>query len=144
MADRTPPDAPLGGLRRLLYRASAMAPGSLRWRLTGWVVVVLLVSSAITFVAIYRGTASELRGQIDGELSRDAGAFMRSVQSAKAPAAVAQSAEGYVRAQPFRATSRLLFLSAPGVGAVTNEPELLGLARGDDREPRGVQARENR
>lgn len=141
MADRTPPDAPL---RRLLYRASAMAPGSLRWRLTGWVVVVLLVSSAITFVAIYRGTASELRGQIDGELSRDAAAFMRSVQSAKTPAAVARSAEGYVSAQPFRATSRLLFLSAPGVGAVTNEPELLGLAPGDDREPRGVQARENR
>ena len=127
-------------------RPSTLAPQSLRWRLSLWVVVVLLVSSAITFVAIYRGTGSELRHQIDRELARDGDAFARSIAPAtsKGGAAVARSAESYVRAQPFRATSRLLFLSAPEVGAVTNEPELLGLARGDDREPKGVQAKENR
>jgi signal transduction histidine kinase len=146
MADRSRRVALADARRRVSARLSGLAPAGLRWRLTGWVAAVLLLASAITFVAIYRGTGSELGRQIDRELRTDADAFARhlSPASSQGPSALARSAEAYVRAQPFRATSRLLFLSAPGAGAVTNEPELFGLARGDDHEPKGVQARENR
>ena len=146
MSDRDVPATPWRERSGALAgRLRNLPPAGLRWRLTGWVAAVLLVASAITFVAIYRGTGSELRRQIDRELSRDASAFSRhlSETGAQPPAAVAASADAYVRAQPFRATSRLLFLSAPGAGTVTNEPELLGLAAGDDREPGGVQSHEN-
>jgi signal transduction histidine kinase len=146
MADGSRRVALAAARRRAAARLSGLAPPGLRWRLTAWVAAVLLVASAITFVAIYRGTGSELSRQIDRELRTDADAFTRHLASASSqgPAAVASSAEAYVRAQPFHATSHLLFVSAPGAGAVTNEPELFGLARGDDREPKGVQARESR
>ncbi|HEX8714294.1 MAG TPA: hypothetical protein VF706_01900, partial [Solirubrobacteraceae bacterium] len=41
----------------------------LRWRLAGWVAVVTLVCTGIAFFATYRGTGTQLRRQIDGEIS---------------------------------------------------------------------------
>ena len=133
-------------VRRWLARLSALAPAGLRWRLTAWVAAVLLIASVITFAAIHEGTGRELRSQIDQELRSDQSALSSRLQSVagQGPRAVIRSAAAYVRTQPFRATSALLFVSVPGAGVVTNEPELLGLAHGDDNEPRGVQARENR
>src|ERR1700733_13683605 len=53
------------GLRRLV-------PGGLRWRLAGWVTLVPLLCTAIGFIAVYGGTGTQLRGQIDSEIAGDA------------------------------------------------------------------------
>ena len=53
--------------------------GGLRWRLTAWVAVVMLLFAAVIFVAVYRGTGTELRHQIDHELAGDASVIERSV-----------------------------------------------------------------
>jgi hypothetical protein len=49
---------------------------SLRWRLALSIAGVLVLAVAATFVAIYRGTGSELRNQIDRELRADTTAFL--------------------------------------------------------------------
>ena len=92
--------------------------------------MVLVAAFAVTFVAVYRGTGTQLQGQIDRELRADAAAFARSVGPTDGRAEAGELAkEGlrYVAAQPFRATSRLLFVQVPGHPTETNEPELLGL-----------------
>jgi signal transduction histidine kinase len=103
----------------------------LRWRLTLWVAVVLVAAFAVTFFAVYRGTGSQLQGQIDRELRSDATAFARHVGPpavAGTPTEMREAARRYISVQPFRTTSRLLFENVPGQPTQTNEPELLGLA----------------
>ena len=55
--------------------------GGLRWRLTAWVAVVMLLFAAVIFVAVYRGTATQLRHQIDHGLAGDAGEFSHNLSS---------------------------------------------------------------
>jgi two-component system, OmpR family, sensor kinase len=118
----------------------------LRWRLAGWVAVVMLICTGITFVAVYRGTGTQLRHQIDQGLAGDASELSHTLASSddRRPAQVAQRATRYVRAQPFSASSTLLFAIVPGVGTSTNRPELFAHATPDNGESATVQAQENR
>jgi two-component system, OmpR family, sensor kinase len=126
--------------------------GGLRWRLTAWVAVVMLLFAAVIFVAVYRGTGTELRHQIDHELAGDASEFAhnlelvdRAAPGGRASAhALSVAATRYVNDQPFGASSTLLFASVPGADTSTNQPELLGLTAPDNDETAAEQARENR
>jgi len=126
--------------------------GGLRWRLTAWVAVVMLLFAAVIFVAVYRGTGTELRHQIDHELAGDAGEFAHNLELVEraapdgraSPRALSVAATRYVNAQPFTASSTLLFANVPGAGTSTNQPELLGLTPPDNDETVAKQARENR
>ena len=101
---------------------------SLRWRLTALIGVVIVVAVGITFFAIYRGTGSELRRQIDSELHADSAAFERGIPtSATDTAAVEDAARAYVNGQPFSRSSHVLFLRIGRRPAITNEPELLSV-----------------
>lgn len=139
---RTPPSGRFtpASLRR---RLSGIG---LRWRLVAWVAVVMLVCTGITFVAVYRGTGTQLRHQIDQELAGDASELSHTLASSddRRPAQVAQRATRYMRAQPFNASSTLLFVIVPGVGTSTNRPELFAYAIPDNGETPAVQAQENR
>lgn len=118
-------------------------PRRLRWRLTLSISLVLLVAVGATFVAVYSGTGSALRSQIDRELTTDANAFAHSAISGHAttPQAAAAAARRYVTSQPFRASAQFLYASVPGQGAYTNEPELLALqARESDEHPAAQRA----
>jgi signal transduction histidine kinase len=117
----------------------------LRWRLAAWVAVVLIASSAITFLAVYRGTGSQLRHQIDGEIAGDADELGHAVNSTRAHSAAAleRAAASYIRAQPFSASSTLLFVTVPGAGTATNRPELFSTQRPDDGESAAEQNEEN-
>jgi two-component system, OmpR family, sensor kinase len=122
--------------------------GSIRWRLTAWVAAVMLLAAAVTFVAIYRGTGSSLRGQIDRELRSEARSFsarMPAGSSATLPRLLA-AGRAFVSAQPFGGTSRLLYLQVPGQGGgvATNEPELFGLQPPDEHESASDQDAEAR
>jgi two-component system, OmpR family, sensor kinase len=123
-----------------------LIPSGLRWRLTAWVAVVLLVCAAITFTAIYRGTGSQLRRETDHELASDASVFARALDASAdaGPKQLAAAGTAYVHAQPFRATSRLLFAVVPGAVTVTNQPELLHNAPSEPDERVTAQLAENR
>jgi two-component system OmpR family sensor kinase len=128
-----------------MSRPGRLRPTGLRWRLAGWVTVVTLICTGIAFVAVYRGTATELRHQIDRELRGDAHELASALSQAKAgdPKRLAAAATGYVRDQPFSASSTLLFVLIPGVGTSTNRPELFTPLPPDNRETLAEQGREN-
>jgi signal transduction histidine kinase len=113
--------------------------------LAGWIAVVTLVCTGITFVVVYRGTGTQLRRQIDQGLASDAGELAHSLASGRERSAkrVAEAATRYMRAQPFRANSTLLFVVVPGAPTSTNRPELFTRAAPDNGETSVEQAQEN-
>jgi two-component system, OmpR family, sensor kinase len=118
----------------------------LRWRLAGWIAVVTLLCIGIVFVAVYRGTGTQLRGQIDRELGGDASEFAHNIMDSRAGSAraLSQVAARYVRDQPFGASSTLLFAIVPGAPTSTNRPELLSRSSPDNGETVPEQTQENR
>jgi two-component system, OmpR family, sensor kinase len=126
------------GLRRVV-------PGGLRWRLAGWFTLVTVLCTAIVFVAVYRGTGAQLRGQIDSEVAGDAAELAHNLIAAHArtPRRVSQVATRYIGNQPFSASSTLLFVLVPGLAPSTNRPELFGSPRPDNGETVREQAQEN-
>jgi two-component system OmpR family sensor kinase len=127
-------------------RRKPLLRGGLRWRLTAWVAVVMLLFAAVIFVAVYRGTATQLRQQIDRGLAGDAGEFSHNLRllDEDSPRALAAAASSYVHDQPFGASSTLLFAVIPGAGTSTNQPELLGNTAPDNDETPVEQDQENR
>jgi two-component system OmpR family sensor kinase len=127
-------------------RLRHLVPGGLRWRLAGWFVLVTLLCTAIVFVAVYRGTGSQLRGQIDHDLVGDAAELAHNLMAANAhtPREASAAASRYISAQPFSASSTLLFVLVPGAGTSTNRPELFGNPPPDDGETVAAQDQENR
>jgi signal transduction histidine kinase len=119
---------------------------SLRWRLAAWVALVVLASSAVTFVAVYGGTGSRLSSQIDGEIAGDANDLAHALQTsgARTPKALLRAAEAYIKGQPFNVSSTVLFVTVPGAGTSTNSPELFRAQAPDDNESPAEQAQENR
>ncbi len=123
-----------------------IVPAGLRWRLAGWIALVMLICTGIAFVAVYRGTGTQLRRQIDQEISGDAAELAHNLTSARVrtPSGVARVASSYVHNQPFSASSTFLFAIVPGAGTATNRPELFAHARPDNGETQAEQAQENR
>ena len=118
----------------------------LRWRLAGWVAVVTLVCTGIAFAAVYRGTGTQLRRQIDKDMSGELSEMEQSLAIAhtRNPKRVAATAIRYVRDQPFAASSTLLFAVVPGAGISTNRPELFNRTTPDHDESQAQQAQEDR
>jgi two-component system OmpR family sensor kinase len=144
LSDLAPPPPP-GRFTPASLRRRLSGIG-LRWRLVAWVAVVMLICTGITFVAVYRGTGTQLRHQIDQEIAGDASELSHTLTSSddRSPRRLAHAATRYVRAQPFSASSTLLFVIVPGAGTSTNRPELFAQAAPDDGESAAVQAQENR
>jgi signal transduction histidine kinase len=127
-------------------RFARIVPAGLRWRLAGWIAFVTLICTGIGFLAVYRGTGTQLRRQIDQELSGDAAELAHNLAGARvrSPAGAARVAGSYVHNQPFSASSTFLFAIVPGAGTATNRPELFVHARADNGETQVEQAQENR
>jgi len=126
--------------------ARRLRPLELRWLLAASVAAVLILSSAFIFIAVYGETGSQLRNQIDTEISGDASELARSLASSSAGSTskLRNVAAAYIRAQPFSASSTLLFVIVPGTATVTNRPELFSVRTPDDGESAAAQAEENR
>jgi len=112
---------------------------------------VTLLCIAIVFVAVYRGTGSQLRRQIDHELSGDAAELAHNLTEADAQdprennaRELYRAATRYINNQPFSASSTLLFVLIPGVAPSTNRPELFGNPPPEVGETLAEQAEENR
>ncbi|MGO9497150.1 MAG: sensor histidine kinase [Solirubrobacteraceae bacterium] len=105
-----------------------MLPSGLRWRLTIWVAGVMVVSAAVVFLVVYQDTGTQLRTEIDQDISGDTIQMLQSVDalSGQSPERIASAAARYIRAQPYNANSTLLFVLTPGGEHVSNHPELFG------------------
>jgi two-component system OmpR family sensor kinase len=121
-------------------------PSGLRWRLTAWVAGVMLVSAAVVFVVVYVNTGAQIQTQIDRDLAGDTGQLSQALRplQVQSGAQVATAASRYVHAQPYTATSTLLFVIVPGAPTVSNHPEVFGGQRPESGETTAEQARENR
>jgi hypothetical protein len=105
----------------------------------------MLVSVAAIFIVVYNYTGSELRSQIDRDISDDSIQLAQGLRSTQAqnPADIAAAAGRYVHAQPFTASSTLLFVLVPGQSPVTNHPEVFGASKPDNGETVAEQDAEN-
>jgi two-component system OmpR family sensor kinase len=123
-----------------------LARVGLRWRLAGWVALVVLACTGIAFLAVYSGTGTQVRDQIDSEISGDLSDFTHALALARSrtPAQALQAADRYVRSRPFSASSTLLFAIVPGAGTSTNRPELFDHGPPDNGETVAEQDQENR
>lgn len=123
-----------------------IGPLSLRWHIAGWATLVVLTCLAIAFAAVYRGTGSQLRGQIDRQLSSDARQLSRALTDApgRSSKELAVTADRYIAGRPFSATSTLLFVKLPDQPTNTNRPELFRRRPPDNGETRAEQLAENR
>lgn len=117
----------------------------LRWRLASLVVLLILVCMGVAFIAVYRGTGTQVRSQIDSEIAGDANNFTHNLKLAHAhtPKQVSRAASHYIASQPFSASATLLFALIPGAPAATNRPELLYPGVPDHGETPAQQSREN-
>jgi len=124
----------------------ALAAAGLRWRIAAWTVAVVLVCLGIAFAAVYRGTGSQLRGQIDSEITGDLGDLTHALKSGpdQTPARLSSLATTYVRSRPFSSSSTLLFASVRGYPTSTNRPELFQREPPDEGETPAEQDQENR
>jgi signal transduction histidine kinase len=107
-------------------------PTSLRLRLTVFVAAAMLTSAALAFVVVYINTGSQLRSQADRDLFGDVTQFVQALhadQSLPVTAAYA-GANRYLQAQPYSATSTLLFLVVPGLRPLSSQPAALLRPRG--------------
>ncbi|MGA9876388.1 MAG: ATP-binding protein [Solirubrobacteraceae bacterium] len=121
-------------------------PGGLRWRLGVWVAFVVLASSAVTFVVVYRRTGSELRHQIEQEIAGEESELSQTLIFSKdrRPRQVARLAAHYIQGQPFSASSILQFAMVEGAPISSNRPELFIDAKREEGETATEQAEENR
>ncbi len=89
---------------------------------------MLLVSAAFVFFVVYQDTGSQLKGEIDRDISGDTGQLLQSLQPLRGQGVsrISAAATRYVRGQPYTATSTLLFVLMPGVGPTSNHPEVFG------------------
>ena len=127
-------------------RGRPRAPSSLRWRLTAFVATVMLASAGLAFIVVYVETGARLQSTIDHGLQADVAQLELALQpAAGAPLdTVRADALRYVSAQPYSATSRLLFVLLPRQATViSNHPEVFGGVRDEDETPQ-EQAIENR
>ena len=106
----------------------------------------MLVSAAVVFLVVYQDTGSQLQSEIDRDISGDTGQLIQTLQapSANRPAAIGAAAKRYVLAQPYTASSTLLFVLMPGLATASNHPEVFGGGRPEAGETEADQRVENR
>ncbi len=106
----------------------------------------MLVSAVMVFAVMYAYAGTKLRGQIDHDLGAETSQlsqYLRSLDGDR-PNQMVSAADGYLREQPYRATSTLLFVLVPGAfTASTNHPEVFGARGVDPGETATEQAHEN-
>jgi signal transduction histidine kinase len=96
----------------------------------------MVVSAAVVFLVVYQDTGLQLRSQIDRDITGDTTQLLQSLHSFGGgnQRRFAAAATNYVRAQPYTATSTVLFVLMPNGETASNHPELFGGGRPDEGE----------
>jgi two-component system, OmpR family, sensor kinase len=106
---------------------SRLLPGSLRAQLALAIAVVTALAVGASFLALYSGTTSRLRAQIDSQLRTQLSEWRQFTAHAdlSTPAAVERTAAQFIAAQRYHAESLLIVAQVLGGRTVSNNAELL-------------------
>jgi two-component system, OmpR family, sensor kinase len=105
----------------------------------------MVVSAAVVFLVVYQDTGVQLRSQIDRDITGDTTQLLQSLHSfgGSNEQRFGAAATNYVRAQPYTATSTVLFVLMPKGETASNHPELFGGGRPDEGESAAEQQTED-
>jgi two-component system, OmpR family, sensor kinase len=105
----------------------------------------MVVSAAVVFLVVYQDTGTQLRTEIDQDISGDATQMLQSVEalSGQSPERITSAATRYILAQPYDATSTLLFVLLPDGQHASNHLEVFGGGAPDEGETEAQQQVEN-
>jgi two-component system, OmpR family, sensor kinase len=114
--------------------ARRLLPGSLRAQLALCIAVVTALAVGASFLALYSGTTSRLRAQIDSQLRTQLSEWRQFTARTdlSTPAALDRTAAQFIAAQRYHAESLLIVVQAVGGRTVSNNAELI--AREEARE----------
>ena len=114
--------------------ARRLLPSSLRAQLALSIAVVTALAVGASFLALYSGTTSRLRAQIDSQLRTQLSEWRQFTARAdvSTPAALERTAAQFLAAQRYHAESLLIVVQALGGRTVSNNAELI--AREEARE----------
>ena len=121
--------------------ARRLLPGGLRAQLTIAIALVAVLGVVLSFVALYSGTGSRLRAQIDSNLRTQVAEWTQYSAHAdiSTPSALEHAAEGFLEDQRYHASSSIYLVQINGGEPVTNES---GVIRGEEeRERHGADER---
>ena len=104
-----------------------LSPTGLRAQLALAIAVVTAVGVGASFLALYSGTTSRLRSQIDSQLRTQAAEWRQFAAHAdlSPPAALEQTARRFIAAQRYHAESLINVVQVDGGQTVTNNPEVV-------------------
>ena len=87
--------------------------------------MILVPALGTAFIAIYRGTGTQLRAQIDQDLRREATAFAQTIPLLESRAHASEGRPSCIEDQVTSTVApRLYVVRVSGGGIVTNQPEL--------------------
>lgn len=101
--------------------------GGLRAQLATAIALVTALALALSFLAVYRGTAARLRDRVDEDLVTQASEWSRLVAEADlaSSADLERFARRFIDSQSYHPASRILVVDVAGGEPVTNHPEIL-------------------
>ena len=93
------------------------------------IALVTAVAVGASFLALYSGTGSRLRGQIDAQLRTQAAEWrlLTAGKDLSTPAALERAAHAFIAGQRYHAEALLIAVQVAGGATVTNESEATGL-----------------
>jgi signal transduction histidine kinase len=99
----------------------------LRAKLAAAIAIVAALALGVSFVAVYQGTSSRLRGQIDATLRTQAAEWRQfsAGSSTSTPAALRRVANRFLAAQRYHAESLVIVAQIAGGKTLSSDPELL-------------------
>ncbi len=107
----------------------------LRAQLAVAIALVTALGIGASFLALYSGTGSRLRTQLDADLRTQAAEWdqFRGHAKVSSPAALERTAKSFVSSQRYHAEALIFVLQVNAGAAVTNDPELLAREQGRER-----------
>lgn len=122
--------------------ARRLLPGSLRGQLALAIALVTLLAVGATFLALYGGTSSRLRAQIDTQLRTQAAEWrlFTAHRNLRTPARLERAARQFIAAQRYHAEALIIALQVLGGHTVSNNAELVAREARDEglREKTGL------
>ena len=114
--------------------ARRLLPGGLRGQLALAIALVTLLAVGATFLALYSGTSSRLRAQIDAQLHTQAAEWrlFAARHDLRTPARLERAARRFIAAQRYHAEALIVAVQVVGGKAVSSNPELVAREAHDE------------
>ena len=114
-----------------------LLPGGLRAQLALAIALVTALAVGVSFLALYSGTSSRLRAQIDSQLRTQAAEWRQFTAHAdfRTPAALERTATQFIAAQRYHAESLIIVVQVSGGRTVSNNSELLAREEAREQSP---------